>query len=564
MNNFLSKLNSNLLEPTRLLFLLKKCGTGGVTNRTCMLRNSVSGNMLNVSTRTISTSYRFQVSFVYTVTLKTGDMMGAGTDSKVYLRMIGSLGSTDEIMLKTGKNDLERGRVDHYNIPSDNVGPLKKIIIRHDNTGFAPGWFLDWVRIRDGKGKKYNFKCGNWLIRGEAYGNIKLLKEDNYVDKHANPYVVDDDKNVKHESKEETADEDVSTVEVAVEDLVKSNTLDNEILQDLKGLEELSTSGITEDLVEYILPEKNDSQASTVHEHPQSTRHAMSLSPAVRNLLETYNIDMSKIPSSGRDSRVLKGDVLAYMLKENITKKKFVVNMMYPVDIKQEIFNSKSEDIRGEKEMSGKDTVLESLAEESYLDHITSENKKIIDQELQMSKFEIPHLYMSISCPVDKLNTFTSLLENRFFDQTRNVVLVCVLCQSLLDTGVSNSNDVDILVTHNGSSVILRNCCDADIENVYQQYKHFEDRADNLMIPKYGLNIVDTDGVSQLSSILVVGQVISLNISGAKLSVGASGKIEKSVTVAISCDSRVISEVKCALLLLNCKKYLSNPDLLGL
>jgi len=48
---------------------------------------------------------------------------------------------------------------------------IQRIIIRHDNSGFVPAWFLDKV-IESGLGESWYFPCGRWLTKDEDDGQI--------------------------------------------------------------------------------------------------------------------------------------------------------------------------------------------------------------------------------------------------------------------------------------------------------------------------------------------------------------------------------------------------------
>ena len=85
-------------------------------------------------------------------------------------------------MLETTDAHMERGALDQFEITSEDVGPLKKVIIRHDNTGLAPGWYLQWLKVKDDKGRNYHFECNAWLAKGEKTKIIKLLKPSVPVD----------------------------------------------------------------------------------------------------------------------------------------------------------------------------------------------------------------------------------------------------------------------------------------------------------------------------------------------------------------------------------------------
>ncbi|KAK3589063.1 hypothetical protein CHS0354_008713 [Potamilus streckersoni] len=84
----------------------------------------------------------------YEVTVKTGDVKFAGTDANVFIRFCGSAGLTDKLKLDNSKNNFERDMTDEFVLHAENVGPLTKIVIGHDNFGPGAGWFLDHVEVR--------------------------------------------------------------------------------------------------------------------------------------------------------------------------------------------------------------------------------------------------------------------------------------------------------------------------------------------------------------------------------------------------------------------------------
>jgi hypothetical protein len=50
--------------------------------------------------------------------------------------------------------------------------------VRHDNTGVAPGWFLDRVVVRNEEsGREWHFPCQRWLDRHADDGEIERLLE---------------------------------------------------------------------------------------------------------------------------------------------------------------------------------------------------------------------------------------------------------------------------------------------------------------------------------------------------------------------------------------------------
>ncbi|XP_070844973.1 lipoxygenase homology domain-containing protein 1 [Chaetodon trifascialis] len=111
----------------------------------------------------------------YEVHVFTGTMWGAGTDANVYINMYGEIGDTGERQLRKSNNlnKFERGQEDIFNVTAVDLGILKKLRIRHDNSQASAGWFLDRVEIVDNKDDTtYFFPCKRWLAIDEDDGQL--------------------------------------------------------------------------------------------------------------------------------------------------------------------------------------------------------------------------------------------------------------------------------------------------------------------------------------------------------------------------------------------------------
>ena len=84
----------------------------------------------------------------YDISVYTGDKTDAGTESQVYITLYGVNGKqTEKIHLKdsNNKNPFERNKLDKFRVSGSYIGELTELRIEHDNSGFAPGWFLNRV-----------------------------------------------------------------------------------------------------------------------------------------------------------------------------------------------------------------------------------------------------------------------------------------------------------------------------------------------------------------------------------------------------------------------------------
>ncbi|XP_075323805.1 LOW QUALITY PROTEIN: lipoxygenase homology domain-containing protein 1 [Odontesthes bonariensis] len=111
----------------------------------------------------------------YEVCVFTGDMLGAGTDANVFINIYGENGDTGERFLRNSDNlnKFEQAQEDVFIVTSVDLGPLKKLRIRHDNTHTHSSWYLDRVEIVDTKDDTtYYFPCNRWLAVDEDDGQI--------------------------------------------------------------------------------------------------------------------------------------------------------------------------------------------------------------------------------------------------------------------------------------------------------------------------------------------------------------------------------------------------------
>ncbi len=63
----------------------------------------------------------------YNVKIKTGDVFQGGTDADVHLKIFGSKGDSDKMMLRTSSNTsnlFERGRIDNFPLEFDDLGKV--------------------------------------------------------------------------------------------------------------------------------------------------------------------------------------------------------------------------------------------------------------------------------------------------------------------------------------------------------------------------------------------------------------------------------------------------------
>ncbi|XP_043745450.1 lipoxygenase homology domain-containing protein 1 isoform X3 [Cervus elaphus] len=108
----------------------------------------------------------------YTVSVKTSDVLGAGTDANVFIIIFGENGDSGTLALKQSANwnKFERNSTDTFNF-SDmlSLGHLCKLRVWHDNKGIFPGWHLSHVDVKDNsRDETFRFQCDCWLSKSEG------------------------------------------------------------------------------------------------------------------------------------------------------------------------------------------------------------------------------------------------------------------------------------------------------------------------------------------------------------------------------------------------------------
>ncbi|CAD7701203.1 unnamed protein product, partial [Ostreobium quekettii] len=110
------------------------------------------------------------------VVVHTSDEKGAGTDSRVFVDLIGDAGSSGaQQLVSSKKNPFERGDEDEFvlQVPAS-LGNLTHLRVCHDGKGFGAGWHLDYIAVTDVADQQvYYFLCQRWLDKSKDDGKTE-------------------------------------------------------------------------------------------------------------------------------------------------------------------------------------------------------------------------------------------------------------------------------------------------------------------------------------------------------------------------------------------------------
>jgi hypothetical protein len=127
----------------------------------------------------------------FDIVVKTGERLGAGTDSRVTLQMSGASGRTLVIrslkswgQMDAGHDYFERGNLDRFRGTGKcfRGGPCK-MLLSTDGKGERPGWYVSFVRVTQlGVGsvtsKTHTWTVDQWLAIDEAPFKLSALRND--------------------------------------------------------------------------------------------------------------------------------------------------------------------------------------------------------------------------------------------------------------------------------------------------------------------------------------------------------------------------------------------------
>jgi hypothetical protein len=151
----------------------------------------------NVDDATTSiTSFRGAIP--YSMSIYTGDVKNAGTDSNISVKFFGSKNSSGDILIEKMDDRFERASCDTLVVELEDIGNLKKVRVTSDAKGTRKEWFLHRIEMTNMKTKKqYVFVYDNWISKsGKGLSvDIPLMKDGHETIGNTN-YIVTGNKKV--------------------------------------------------------------------------------------------------------------------------------------------------------------------------------------------------------------------------------------------------------------------------------------------------------------------------------------------------------------------------------
>jgi outer membrane protein assembly factor BamB len=106
---------------------------------------------LSISTTDIQEESICFGSTIYFIEIRTKFDIGAGTDSNIFLELIGDCGGLDTtsgaLYLDNFYNNFEMGDLDLFLVPAKEIGELTSVKLYHDGSGIGSAWDCDYIRV---------------------------------------------------------------------------------------------------------------------------------------------------------------------------------------------------------------------------------------------------------------------------------------------------------------------------------------------------------------------------------------------------------------------------------
>ncbi|CAI6344457.1 unnamed protein product [Macrosiphum euphorbiae] len=298
---------------------------------------------------------------------------------------------------------------------------------------------------------------------------------------------------------------------------------------------------------------KEDVQKPKVEAHTSSeptTRHSYDgYSPAVRSLLELYAIDGSKIVGTGKQGKILKGDVLKYVTENHLS-----IKPPRTVPLPGETSSPKT---------VTPTTVSRPTKGPGYVDIPLTGMRLTIAKRLTESKTMIPHAYATAESNIDSLLGLRKQLKSAGISVSVNDFIIKAVAVALKQCPLVNchfvkdqvilqeTSDISIAVATEAGLItpIVTNADNKALDEISAEIKELAGRAriGKLQLHEFqgGSFTISNLGmfdISEFSAIINPPQCGILAIGSGRSVIAINGKPQTIMTATLSYDSRAISE----------------------
>jgi pyruvate dehydrogenase complex dihydrolipoamide acetyltransferase long form len=290
---------------------------------------------------------------------------------------------------------------------------------------------------------------------------------------------------------------------------------------------------------------------------------AIPLSPAVRFIVDTNNVDVLQVKGTGPKGRVLKGDVLA-ILQQQPAKQSTTSS-----DVSHTTTQSK---------------VLSATTGGSIDEPLTN-MRRTIAKRLTHAKSSIPHGYSSIRCRADQMVTLRKRLKEEGVKVSLNDLIIKVVAHTLKNVpevnctwddavgvpSLSPTVDISVAVATPSGLItpIIRNADTKSVLSISEEFKDLAERAkqgklkpEEFMGGSFSISNLGMFGIREFTAIINPPQTAILAVGGLETEpVETDGGVETASYMTLTMSHNVVAipeELSCHWLK-KCRQLFENP-----
>ncbi|EDV20144.1 uncharacterized protein TRIADDRAFT_61347 [Trichoplax adhaerens] len=298
----------------------------------------------------------------------------------------------------------------------------------------------------------------------------------------------------------------------------------------------------------------NEKMSITLVLHARLSYLSPILSPAVRRLIETHKIDPNQVTATGRNGRILKGDVLAYLESKDFqsagTKVESVRSPpkpLPPIQSPKMPKMDKSVPMPNNKSSAG------------YVDIENTQSERSLARKVTESKWQVPQAYVVVDCYADNLAKFCKDMADLEITMDSLIVKAAILALktnpdmnvALVDDEVQSLPRIDIsLSTWASRTKITRPLFDATSLRVSEiasklklwQSHSKENQLEDSTAGSFNITCMSSMGIKSSTAIVLPPTSAVLTVGSVNKIICEDGYPIDTVAATLSFDARLIDE----------------------
>jgi len=327
-------------------------------------------------------------------------------------------------------------------------------------------------------------------------------------------------------------------------------------------------------------PPPSEPAVSPVTAKSSSSPHSQGYGPAVRSLLDIYNLKIDQVPASGPHGRLLKGDILRYVKDKNLQPvppptvplPKAVTAVAQPVapPVAAPV-KTPAAPVKAPRPVST----------EGYEDLELTSMRKTIARRLTESKTTIPHAYSTADCNMTALTALrkefladgVKVSVNDFIIKAVAVALQkvpeCNAIYSAQGPQLLQAIDISVAVaTDNGLiTPIVKDAIGLGVKEISENVKELAGRARQGRLQlhefqggSFTISNLGMFGISEFSAVINPPQACIMAVGGSRVVLDSETEMPKTLmSVTLSSDARVVDDYIVARFLEAFQEVMENP-----